>query len=227
MEHLGDWTRALLEQEGRGGGRPEHDPGAAGLLDGVPAYRLFDNCRNTRSIHAVARAMAEDETVAIGPDGRAPEFIVVEEAGEPARLAEVVTRLVRDEGVRPEQIAVVTAARRRLRPLAPFGRIGEYPVTDDTAGVPGHVLLKTIHRFKGLERPVVVLAGLRQPAVHVDPAKLLYVGVTRAQAHSRQPARETGRALRRGDLQMRPAHSMTLPMRTWSHLSQQPCASLM
>ena len=47
--------------------------------------------------HAVSRALADDETEAIGPEGRAPEFIVVEEAGEAARLAEVVTRLVRDE----------------------------------------------------------------------------------------------------------------------------------
>jgi hypothetical protein len=30
---------------------------------------------------------------------------------------------------------------------------------------------------------VVVLAGLRQPATHVDRVKLLYVGVSRAQAH--------------------------------------------
>jgi len=29
MEHLGDWTRALLEQDGRGAGRSEHGPGAA------------------------------------------------------------------------------------------------------------------------------------------------------------------------------------------------------
>ena len=143
----------------------------------------MDNCRNTRSIHAVSRALVNDETEAIGPEGRTPEFIVVEEAGEAARLAEVVTRLVRNEGVRPEQIAVLTAARRWLGSLAPFRRIGEYPVTADTAGVLGHVLLETIHRFKGLERPVVVLAGLRQPATHVDPAKLLYVGVSRAQVH--------------------------------------------
>jgi len=150
----------------------------------VPRLASWRACRSaTAPIHAVSRALADDETEAIGPDGRASEFIVVDEAGEVARLAEVVTRLVRDEGVRPEQIAVLTAARRWLGALAPFRRIGEYPVTDATAGVPGHVLLETIHRFKGLERPVVVLAGLRQPAVHVDPAKLLYVGVSRAQAH--------------------------------------------
>jgi hypothetical protein len=93
------------------------------------------------SSRAVARALADDETEAISPEGRAPEFIVVEEAGEAARLAEVVTRLVRDEDVRPEQIAVLTAARRWLGALAPFRRIGEYPVMADTAGVPGHVLL--------------------------------------------------------------------------------------
>ena len=29
MEHLGDWTRALLEQEGRGAGPAGHGPGAA------------------------------------------------------------------------------------------------------------------------------------------------------------------------------------------------------
>jgi hypothetical protein len=165
-----------------GGGATAPRPGAA-LLDGLPEFRLIENCRNTRSIHAVARALADDDTRALGPEGRPPEFIVVDEAGERARLAEVVTRLVRGEGVPPEQIAVLTASRKRLGALAPLRSIGEYPTTADTGGVAGHVLLETIHRFKGLERPVVILAGLRRPATHVDPTKLLYVGVSRAQTY--------------------------------------------
>jgi superfamily I DNA/RNA helicase len=48
-----------------GGG--EAAGGEAGLLEGVPEYRLFDNCRNTRSIHAVSRALADDETEARTP----------------------------------------------------------------------------------------------------------------------------------------------------------------
>jgi hypothetical protein len=52
----------------------------------------------------------------------------VGEAEEPLRLAKVVTRLVRDEGVSGE--------RRWLAALAPFRRIGEYPVTADTSGPP-------------------------------------------------------------------------------------------
>ena len=62
--------------------------GAVGLA-GMPEYHLTDNCRNTRSIHAISRALADDDIEAIGPEGRAPEFIEVGEAGVEERVGTV------------------------------------------------------------------------------------------------------------------------------------------
>jgi len=44
------------------------------------------------------------------------------------------------------------------------------------------VLVESIPRFKGLERRVVVLAGLRESR-HGTLAQLLYVGASRARTH--------------------------------------------
>ena len=90
-------------------------------------------------------------------------------------------RLIREERFRPEEIAILVAARKWINRLAPGGRIGAFEVTDECSGVKGRVLLETIHRFKGLERPVIILAGLREEPSYVDLKKLLYVGASRAQ----------------------------------------------
>jgi len=49
-------------------------------------------------------------------------------------------------------------------------------------GAPGKVPFESIHRFKGLERPVVVLVDIGA-YVEQDNAELLYVGLTRARLH--------------------------------------------
>ena len=45
------------------------------------------------------------------------------------------------------------------------------------------VRVATIHRYKGLESPVVVLAEIDGRVDDADLASLLYVGATRARAH--------------------------------------------
>ena len=45
------------------------------------------------------------------------------------------------------------------------------------------VRVATIHRYKGLESPVVVLAEIDGRVEEADLASLLYVGATRARAH--------------------------------------------
>lgn len=47
---------------------------------------------------------------------------------------------------------------------------------------PGAVLVESIRRFKGLERPVVILADLGSIDATELPA-MMYVGVSRARAH--------------------------------------------
>jgi superfamily I DNA/RNA helicase len=45
------------------------------------------------------------------------------------------------------------------------------------------VRVATVHRFKGLESPVVVLAEIDERISPEDLASLLYVGATRARSH--------------------------------------------
>jgi len=60
--------------------------------------------------------------------------------------------------------------------------IGAFETTTDQAAEPAKVLLESVRRFKGLERPVIVLTGIDDlPAA--DEQALLYVGLSRARIH--------------------------------------------
>jgi hypothetical protein len=146
-------------------------------------FTLTENLRNTRQIHRVLRGISGDtRTVALGPAGIQPEWIEATPTEEPARLAEVLRRLIREDGVAASDIAVLTTSRREIATLVRDGRIGEFETTDVPLERSARVLVESIPRFKGLERRVVVLAGLRESR-HGQIDNLLYVGVGRARTH--------------------------------------------
>lgn len=154
-----------------------------GSLRQMTSFVLHENLRNTRQIHRVLQGIAaDDRTVARGPAGVRPEWVAAGADEVPARLAEVVERLTGAEQVLPQDLAVLTTSRGDITALAPGGRIGGRDVTRDPLERSGRVLVESIPRFKGLERRVVVLAGLRESR-HGTLARLLYVGASRARAH--------------------------------------------
>ena len=70
----------------------------------------------------------------------------------------------------------------RACPLRKGQRIGAFETTGDQAAEPAKVLLESVRRFKGLERPVIVLTGIDDlPAA--DETALLYCGLSRARVH--------------------------------------------
>jgi superfamily I DNA/RNA helicase len=62
---------------------------------------------------------------------------------------------------------------------------GEPQLTDALPAQPGQVYCTTIHSFKGLERAVIILAGIGQRLSQEehDLNSLLYVGCSRARHH--------------------------------------------
>jgi DNA helicase IV len=186
-----------------------HDPAQAIFRDDAVAglglatvVDLDQNCRNTQPIHTLIERFAEGglATQALRQDGRLPELI--EADGEPAMLealGRVLHRLrARDgEDVLPWDIVVLTgrslddsAVWRTRR----FGNevLGNPAVDDDgrPLGLPAHlvprlpddvILCESIRRFKGLERPVVILVELRADDPRLE--RLLYVGASRATQH--------------------------------------------
>lgn len=61
-------------------------------------------------------------------------------------------------------------------------RIGAVAVTMDEAAEPTKVLSDSVRRFKGLERPVIVLTGIDDLPPE-DEKSLLYVGPSRARVY--------------------------------------------
>jgi len=184
-----------------------HDPAQAiyresvvGRL-GLEEFPLPDNCRNARPIHELAyRFYSGDlDPAPLREDGREPT-IVQAEPGAPTldALRTVLQDLVQAEGVERSQIAVLTGVALHHSDVWRQHRFkgdlilwnGSVDDAGDSLGLPADrvvaqppktILCETIHRFKGLERDVVVLVELRPDDERVE--KLLYVGATRAKHH--------------------------------------------
>jgi len=144
---------------------------------------LSRNLRNTRRIHeAAARFYRGRALEAAGPDGR--DVVVIEAASGDtlkASVADELGRLVRNERLAADDIAVLTACDPRAIRLHWNKPVGGLPITRD-ADEHGKVLVDTIRRFKGLERLAVILSGLEDLAAEERDA-LLYVGLSRARAY--------------------------------------------
>jgi hypothetical protein len=166
-------------------------------LDGV-SFDLTVNCRNTVPIAGLVARTIGDPPVSTGAAGPEPERVTIQSPeGIQDALGTRLRRLLEKEGMRPEQIAVVTQRRQTrdrltgksmgkgitlFKPADPMTQpldLGlEYP---DAAPAARRVAIDTIHRFKGLEADVVIVIFEQ-----LDEPKdwtLAYIGTSRACAH--------------------------------------------
>ena len=146
--------------------------------DSWPQFILDLNCRNTRRIAELVAGVYGDDVESMIGGGAVP--LVHSSAGreEGAQIVQaMVHRLLTDERLEPEQVAVLSDDRRfvdRLRsklagdhPFTPFGGTG--------------VIAETVQRFKGLESDVVVLQLSDSLLAAGDKGRrFAYVGMSRA-----------------------------------------------
>ena len=183
-----------------------HDPAQALYRDdvveglGLTAHDLDINCRNAQPIHQLVARFSEDELApeALREDGRAPEVIVADSAAESIEaLRGLLHRVRHDEKVRPWEIAVLTGSSLEKSEVWRHRKFGNEVLWNgqvDDAGRPTGrsadavepqpddvILCDSIRRFKGLERPVIVLVELRAEDPRLE--RLLYVGISRARQH--------------------------------------------
>jgi hypothetical protein len=185
-----------------------HDPGQALYRDdrvaelGLDRLELFEDYRSPAPVAELAARFyhGPTEPYAVTEAGRKPVIV----AAEPGRdtveaVRKQLHRLLEEEEIRPWHIAVlsgVSATKSEVWKKRRFGNVELWNGAIDGGGaslglpaeeIPdappdaGIVLFETVRRFKGLERPVVILCELPEEGLRLD--QLLYTALTRATAH--------------------------------------------
>ena len=156
-------------------------------LLGVEPFTLYENCRNTRAIHEVVRAFHHQPELLTcqGPQGRAPEIVYfASEYEEEEHVRGILHRLVTEEKIEAAHIVLLTTHAPEKTPFVPGRKLGNFVLREwgDSNWRKTDIRVSSVHRFKGLENRVVVLAGLEDnDPSYVD--RLMYVACSRARAH--------------------------------------------
>ena len=194
----------LLFEPGEGTLWVFHDPGQAlfrpDVVGGLGLHQidLHENWRNPGSVAGLAARFYRggEAILAIREGGEKRHRVVAAAPGRPTleTLRRVLHQLVEVERVKPWDLVVLSggsAKKSEVWRTRQFGNVVLWneAIDDDgtSRGLPPEdvppepddvVLFESVRRFKGLERPVVVLVELPASGNRLD--ELLYVGLTRA-----------------------------------------------
>jgi hypothetical protein len=153
-------------------------------LESAP-FPLPHNCRNTRYIHEQVLAFYSSESTpsAIGPQGRPIQrYSYADSADLKRRLRRILHQLIVEQEVPAWDIVLLTPKGRERSELWRFGALGNFRLTDQPSEASGEVYCSTIHSFKGMESPIVILAELDNDQLW-QLSTLLYIGCSRARNH--------------------------------------------
>ncbi len=148
----------------------------------APTFGLSINCRNTRRIAAQTDLMCGFTGTKVSDkqvDGDSVEVFFETSAGAAtARAAHIVT-VLRTAGYPAQDVVLLGPRRRENSSIKDSSSIGGWRLKDTSSAGSGDLAYSTIHAFKGLERPVVIVidAGASGPE---EMDSLLYVAMSRA-----------------------------------------------
>jgi hypothetical protein len=155
-----------------------------GIVDEEP-FLLPENCRNTKSIHKVVNAFYSDRTriTCNGPEGRTPELHRYRDSAEMVKgIQSALYNLINEEHIAAEDIVILTPHTQERSVLTAGSKLGNFFLTSNQPQRRSEIQVTTIHRFKGLERKVVILAEIDSKFIY-NPEILMYVGSSRARTH--------------------------------------------
>lgn len=139
------------------------------------SVKLTRIVRNGRKIVQTLAPLLPVPYDAAAPEGLPVRFIETRAEITEADVTSELKRLIKDQLIDPENIAVLVPDERFRRRIVRGERIGDWPVRDAEAP-PGAVVCETFRRFKGLERQVVLVC---EPEAAIGDPSLLYVALTR------------------------------------------------
>lgn len=149
----------------------------------APHHALPHNCRTTRHIHEAAMAFhrGERRPICRGPAGR-PVVELPASGDDPlGALRGAVHNLIAEEGIALDQVVVLSTRGPKTSALPEGAKVGNATLTWGEAG-PKQLRVRSVHTFKGLESPIVILAEPERAHASSRDA-LLYVALSRAQHH--------------------------------------------
>lgn len=179
---LGDLTRQAIFDSG-GGERSV----LYRLSTYAPHYTtavLRKNCRNTRRIGEETALLSGFESLPYRLDREdclPVDYRYRNDRDHERRRLEDVLMALRSDGVSPEDVLILSPRRYEHSVASEVKSVRIAPVEDldrDTSDV----RFSTIHAFKGLESPVVIICDLDSLKEEQERA-LLYVGMSRARSH--------------------------------------------
>lgn len=172
----------------------------------VEAVTLVENLRNSKAIHSLLSKFYNSSCYrGCGPEGGNIEYLALDTA-EPGtlkrELCNLLYHLIEKEKVKPCDIAILTGTSKGNSALAGSSMIGRYPLVDRCLDREEQIFFSSIRRFRGMERPVVILIELEEllypekmqkalgERLQCNPEDIpdiaretLYIGLSRAQSH--------------------------------------------
>ena len=125
-------------------------------------YRLTSNLRNTGSIHELLIRHFGERSKGKGPAGVRVSCRTWSTDRELRHEVSSLLTLLRENGVPGEAITVLTGhSTTSIRLTAEEGRIGAFRLCSKPSR-PSDIHFASVHRFKGLESPVVILCEMEE-----------------------------------------------------------------
>lgn len=148
----------------------------------VVPVRLSRNLRNTKNIHKAASVhYSGPDIVADGPDGLEVSWINAENPDSKVEAAyRELRRLVFNEEVAPGDIAVLVNGPAARTSFLERSSGTSIPLTNAETMELDEVVVDSVRRFKGLERPAIILIVSGN---EMERCELAYVAFSRARAY--------------------------------------------
>ena len=146
---------------------------------------LCENCRNTQKIHAEVMKLyrGASESASVGPEGRKPlELQVANDQEERAAVDDTIRKLLNQENVPAGSIVLLTPKAQGKSKWREGDKLAGHPLTWTFPAPDQAIACATVHSFKGLESPVVILTEMLAQDTN-RTRQLLYVGSSRAKSH--------------------------------------------
>ena len=142
-------------------------------------YALLNNCRNSQAIIEKIDVIFGTRTKFRKMDSRGTEVLVrgYRKRQDQAEIVEYMIRSLLREQIAPDDIVILSASRFDNSVASELS----FPIATAREQRKGKILFSTVHSFKGLESPVIILVDVDN-LEYEQKMNLLYVGMSRARS---------------------------------------------